>query len=63
MEFTRMRDNLITHFNEMVKDAEYYLHLSGDGVTVKGHNTVTGDYDHIMIFYIIVFSPRKPLLL
>jgi hypothetical protein len=38
-------------FRCMAKDAEYYLHLSGDGVTVKGHNTVTGDYDHIMIFY------------
>ncbi len=38
-------------FRCMEKDAEYFLHLSGDGVTVKGINTVTGEYDHIMIFY------------
>lgn len=34
-----------------MENAEYYIHMSGDGITVKGPNSVNGIDDHIMIFY------------
>ena len=34
-----------------MNNCEYFIHMSGDGITVKGPNTVTGEDDHIMIFY------------
>ncbi|MBE6780419.1 MAG: hypothetical protein E7545_05515 [Ruminococcaceae bacterium] len=34
-----------------IEHCEYFIHMSGDGITVKGPNTVTGENDHIMIFY------------
>lgn len=34
-----------------MQHCEYFIHMSGDGITVKGPNTVTGEDDHIMIFY------------
>ena len=38
-------------FRCMQEGAEYYTHLSGDGVTVKGFNTVINADDNIMVFY------------
>jgi hypothetical protein len=38
-------------FNGNIDATEYYLHLSGDGVTVSGFNTVTGEDDNISAFY------------
>ncbi len=34
-----------------MESCEYFIHMSGDGITVKGPNTVTNADDHIMIFY------------
>ena len=34
-----------------VSNAKYYLLLSGDGVTVEGPNSVTGNYDMITAYY------------
>ncbi len=38
-------------FRSNMQNCEYFIHLSGDGITVKGPNNVTGEEDHIMIFY------------
>ena len=38
-------------FNCAVESAKYYLLMSGDGVTVEGNNTVTGEYDVITAYY------------
>lgn len=38
-------------FNGNIDSTEYYLHLSGDGVTVSGFNTVTGQEDNISAYY------------
>lgn len=38
-------------FNCKIANAKYYLLMSGDGVTVEGENTVTGDYDVITAYY------------
>ena len=38
-------------FRGKMDDCEYFIHMSGDGITVKGPNTVIGADDHIMIFY------------
>ena len=38
-------------FNGAIDDTTYYLHLSGDGVTVEGFNTVTGENDNISEYY------------
>ena len=32
-------------------NCKYYLLLSGDGVTLEGQNTVTGEYDVITAYY------------
>ena len=34
-----------------VCDTKYYLLLSGDGVTVEGQNSVSGEYDVITAYY------------
>ena len=34
-----------------VQNAKYYLLLSGDGVTVEGNNTVSGEYDTVTAYY------------
>ncbi len=34
-----------------VADSKYYLLMSGDGVTVEGQNSVTGEYDTITAYY------------
>ena len=34
-----------------VNDSKYYLLMSGDGVTVEGHNSVTGKYDVVTAYY------------
>ena len=38
-------------FNCKVDDSKYYLLMSGDGVTVEGNNTITGQYDTITAYY------------
>ena len=38
-------------FRGKMDNCEYFIHMSGDGITVKGPNSVTGADDHIMIFY------------
>ncbi len=38
-------------FNGAIDNTTYYLHLSGDGVTVEGFNTVTGECDNISAYY------------
>ncbi len=38
-------------FNGNIDETTYYLHLSGDGVTVEGFNTVTGETDNISAYY------------
>lgn len=38
-------------FNGAIDDTTYYLHLSGDGVTVEGFNTVIGENDNISAYY------------
>ncbi len=38
-------------FNGNIDETTYYLHLSGDGVTVEGFNTVTGKADNISAYY------------
>lgn len=38
-------------FNGNVDETTYYLHLSGDGVTVEGFNTVIGKEDNISAYY------------
>lgn len=34
-----------------VSDSKYYLLMSGDGVTVEGHNSVSNEYDVITAYY------------
>ncbi len=34
-----------------VEEAKYYLLMSGDGVTVEGENSITGQYDHLTAYY------------
>lgn len=38
-------------FTCSVTDSKYYLLMSGDGVTVEGHNQVSGNYDTITAYY------------
>lgn len=38
-------------FTCAVSDSKYYLLLSGDGVTVEGQNTVSGNYDTVTAYY------------
>lgn len=38
-------------FNCKIADSKYYLLLSGDGVTVEGQNTVSGNYDAVTAYY------------
>ncbi len=38
-------------FSGSIDTTQYYMHLSGDGVTVSGFNTVIGEEDNISAFY------------
>lgn len=38
-------------FNAPADKSEYYMHLSGDGVTVSGYNTVINAEDNISAYY------------
>lgn len=38
-------------FTCKVSDSKYYLLMSGDGVTVEGQNTVSGNYDVVTAYY------------
>ena len=46
-------------FNGNIDATEYYLHLSGDGVTVSGFNTVTGGSIIFSTLSGIVFFKEK----
>lgn len=38
-------------FRCRVSDSKYFLLMSGDGVTVEGENSVSGNYDSITAYY------------
>lgn len=38
-------------FTCLVENSKYYLLMSGDGVTVEGENSVTGNYDIVTAYY------------
>lgn len=38
-------------FNCEIKNCRYFLLLNGDGVTVEGNNTVTGEFDSFTAYY------------
>ena len=38
-------------FNGNIDETTYYMHLSGDGVTVEGFNTIIGKEDNISAYY------------
>ncbi len=38
-------------FRCKVSDSKYFLLMSGDGVTVEGENSVSGNYDSITAYY------------
>ncbi len=38
-------------FTCAVSNSKYYLLMSGDGVTVEGQNTVSGNYDIVTAYY------------
>lgn len=38
-------------FKCKIDNCKYYLLMSGDGVTVEGENTVSGEYDTITAYY------------
>ena len=50
-EYIRIICGEIDVFNCKIADSKYYLLMSGDGVTVEGQNTVTGEYDHVTAYY------------
>ena len=50
-DYIRIICGEIDVFNCKIEDSKYYLLMSGDGVTVEGNNTVTGQYDNITAYY------------
>ncbi len=38
-------------FRAKVSNSKYFLLLSGDGVTVEGENSVSGNYDSVTAYY------------
>ena len=38
-------------FRCMAEDAEYYVLLSGNGITVSGVNSINGEYEDIVVYY------------
>ena len=50
-EYIRIICGEIDVFNCKITDSKYYLLMSGDGVTVEGQNTVTGNYDNVTAYY------------
>ncbi len=38
-------------FNCKTENSKYFLLMSGDGVTVEGENTVSGEYDTVTAYY------------
>ena len=50
-EYIRIICGEIDVFNCKISDSKYYLLMSGDGVTVEGQNTVTGEYDNVTAYY------------
>ena len=50
-DYIRIICGEIDVFNCKIDDSKYYLLMSGDGVTVEGENTVTGQYDNVTAYY------------
>ncbi len=50
-DYIRIICGVIDVFTCPVADSKYYLLMSGDGVTVEGHNAVTGEYDIVTAYY------------
>ena len=50
-EYIRIICGEIDVFNCKIDESKYYLLMSGDGVTVEGENTVTGQYDNVTAYY------------
>ncbi len=50
-EYIRIICGEIDVFNCKIDDSKYYLLMSGDGVTVEGENTVSGQYDQVTAYY------------
>lgn len=50
-DYIRIICGEIDVFNCKIDRSKYYLLLSGDGVTVEGENTVTGQYDVVTAYY------------
>ena len=50
-EYIRIICGEIDVFNCKIDESKYYLLMSGDGVTVEGENTVTGNYDTVTAYY------------
>lgn len=50
-DYIRIICGEIDVFNCKIDDSKYYLLMSGDGVTVEGQNTVTGNYDNVTAYY------------
>lgn len=50
-EYIRIICGEIDVFNCKIDDSKYYLLMSGDGVTVEGENTITGQYDTVTAYY------------
>ena len=50
-DYIRIICGEIDVFNCKIEDSKYYLLMSGDGVTVEGQNTVSGQYDKVTAYY------------
>ena len=50
-DYIRIICGEIDVFNCKIDDSKYYLLMSGDGVTVEGENTLTGEYDTVTAYY------------
>lgn len=50
-EYIRIICGEVDVFNCKIDESKYYLLMSGDGVTVEGENTVSGQYDNVTAYY------------
>ena len=49
-EYIRIICGEVDVFNCKIDESKYYLLMSGDGVTVEGENTVSGQYDTVTAY-------------
>ena len=50
-EYIRIICGEVDVFNCKIDESKYYLLMSGDGVTVEGEYTVSGQYDNVTAYY------------